>query len=292
MNRNIGMAAVAAALTLLAGCTTISLDDPTCPSNAAVARLVNDYLAREPSPNPPDSMTAMGAECGRDKFTERLGRQYGRVVGYKAGLTNAAVQKRFNYPSPVRGTLFSEMILEDGAKVPARFGARPLYEADLVVQVRSSAIHAARTPLEVLRQVSAIYPFIELPDLIVKDTSRIGGAALVYANVGARLGVLGKPIPVNADAATVEALRNMTVRLLDGEGQELDSAKGSAILDHPLNAAIWLASDLRRSGITLAPGDLLSLGSFSKLVTPEPGTTARVVYEGLPGNPSVSVSFK
>ncbi|MFP5406388.1 MAG: fumarylacetoacetate hydrolase, partial [Gammaproteobacteria bacterium] len=90
----------------------------------------------------------------------------------------------------------------------------------------------------------------------------------------------------------VEALRNMTVRLLDGEGRELDSAKGSAILDHPLNAVIWLASDLRRSGITLAPGDLLSLGSFSKLVAPDPGTRAKVVYEGLPGNPSVSVSFK
>lgn len=219
-------------------------------------------------------------------------RHDGKVVGYKAGLTNAAVQKRFNYPAPVSGPLFRAMILGNGAEVPARFGARPFYEADLMVQVRSSAIHAAKTPLEVLQQVSAIYPFIELPDLMLQDLGRIGGPALIYVNVGARLGVLGAPTPVKADAATVEALRAMTVRLLDGEGRELDSAKGSAILEQPLNAAIWLAADLRRSGITLEPGDLLSLGSFSKLMTPQPGTSAKAVYEGLPGNPSVSVSFR
>ena len=70
------------------------------------------------------------------------------------------------------------------------------------------------------------------------------------------------------------------------------AGRGSAILEHPLNAVIWLAEDLRRAGITLKPGDLLALGSFSRLMPPQPGTAARVVYEGLPGNPSVSVRFR
>lgn len=287
---------VAAAMLVLLfaiGCATVSLEPPTCPSNAAVDELVARYLARQPAPNPPASMTADGAACGRDKFTARLGEQSGRVIGYKAGLTNPAVQKRFNYSAPVRGTLFEKMIVRDGAVVPAQFGARPLYEADLVVAVRSSAIHSARTPLEVLQQITAIHPFIELPDLMFEDPSKINGPALTYVNVGARLGVLGAAIPVrNSDPAMVNALRNMTVRLLDGNGKELDSGKGSAILDHPLNAVVWLAADLKRSGITLKPGDLLSLGSFSKLLPPKPGTAAKVVYDGLPGNPEVSVSFR
>ena len=162
----------------------------------------------------------------------------------------------------------------------------------LLVEVKSSAIHDARTPLEVLRHLSAIIPFIELPDLVVEDPSKIGGVAINLINVGARLGVLGAPLPVQADEATVAALRDMTVRLLDGDGKELDVGKGSAILDQPLNAVIWLANDLKQSGITLRAGDLLSLGSFSKLLPPKPGTGAKVVYEGLPGNPSVSVRFE
>lgn len=293
MKQALRLPAAVSILMLATACATVSLDEATCPSNAAVDELVAKFVALQPAPNPPASMTAEGAACGRDKFTLRLGQHFGQVVGYKAGLTNTAVQKRFDYFAPVRGTLFEKMILEDGAVVPAKFGARPLYEADLVVVVRSSEIHNARTPLEVLQQLTAIHPFIELPDLVLEDPSKINGPALTFVNVGARLGVLGAPIPVRgADPALAEALKTMTVRLLDAQGRELDSARGSAVLDHPLNAAVWLAADLKRSGITLKPGDLLSLGSFSRLLPPKPGTGARVVYEGLPGNPSVSVSFR
>ena len=293
MNRYLRVSAAAAGLALASACATVSLDEATCPSNAEVDDLVTRFVARQPAPNPPATMTAEGGACGRDKFTARLGEHYGPVVGYKAGLTNTAVQKRFNYFAPVRGTLFEKMIVRDGAVVPAQFGARPLYEADLVVAVRGSEIHNARTPLEVLQHVTAIHPFIELPDLVLEDPSKINGPALTFVNVGARMGVLGAAIPVrSADPAIVEALRTMTVRLLDANGKELDSAKGTAILDHPLNAVVWLAADLKRSGITLKQGDLLSLGSFSRLLPPKPGSGAKVVYEGLPGNPSVSVSFR
>ena len=84
----------------------------------------------------------------------------------------------------------------------------------------------------------------------------------------------------------------MTVRLLDREGKVLATGKGSDILEHPLNAVVWLADDLKKAGITLKAGDLLSLGSFSRLLPPRAGLQVRAVYDGLPGNPSVSVSFK
>jgi 2-keto-4-pentenoate hydratase len=237
-------------------------------------------------------MTMAGAECGRDKVTAHLGRAYGRVVGYKAGLTNPAMQKRINYPAPVRGTLFEQMILRDNAEVPVNWGARPVFEADLVVEVKDAGLHEAKTPLEVLRHLTAIYPFIELPDLAYQDPSKLGGPALVYANVAARLGVLGAPMPATADTKLSDALRDMTVRLLDDTGKELDAGKGSVILEHPLNSVIWLVADLKKAGITVKPGDLLSLGSFSRLLPPQAGRTVRAVYEGLPGNPSVSVRFR
>ena len=58
-----------------------------------------------------------------------------RSIGYKAGLTNPAVQKRFNASAPVWGVLYAPMLLQDGATVDAAFGARPLFEADLLVRV-------------------------------------------------------------------------------------------------------------------------------------------------------------
>jgi 2-keto-4-pentenoate hydratase len=263
-----------------------------CPPPLQTAAMAARYANLQPAPNPPPGMTMTDAQCGRDQFVRFLAQTQGKVVGYKAGLTNPAVQKRFNHPDAVRGTLFEHMLLRDGAEVPARFGARPLYEADIVVEVADAGINRARTPLEALRHIARIYPFIELPDLVLEDPSKITGPDIVYINVGARLGVLGKPFTLKATPANVGALANMTVKLLDANGTELDAAPGSAILGQPLNAVLWLAKDLHASGIQLKKGDLLSLGSFSKLLPPKAGAGAKVVFSGLPGNPSASVRFK
>lgn len=111
------------------------------------------------------------------------------------------------------------------------------------------------------------------------DPSRLAGASLVYLNVAS----LPSPLDTLAD---------MTVRLVDENGKELDAAKGTAILGHPIDAVLWLVEDLQRAGITLKKGDLLSLGSFSKPLAPKAGGSAKVIYEGLPGTPSVSVRFR
>ncbi|HJV82414.1 fumarylacetoacetate hydrolase [Noviherbaspirillum sp.] len=270
-----------------AGIATIA--SAACPSDLDAATVVASYMNRQAIGNPPP-MSLDDAQCGRDKIVRFLGQQLGPVVGYKAGLTNPAVQKRFNHAQPVRGVLFKDMLLPDGAEVPARFGARPVFEADLLVRVKSSAIHRARTPEEVMKHIDAVIPFIELPDLIVQEPGKLNGATLTYLNVGARLGVMGKPLPMSA--ALGSQLPGMTVRMLDGEGHELDHGKGSDVMEHPLNAVIWLAQDIARAGGRLRAGDLLSLGSFSKLTPPKPGTDIRVVYEGLDGTPTVSVKFR
>ncbi len=280
-------------LLLGAGLGALALNvHAACPSDVDTALMTARYANRQAVPNPPADMSMADALCGRDKFTAFLGQNAGKVVGYKAGLTNPAVQKRFNHASPVRGTLFEKMLLKDGAEVPAAFGARPVFEADIVMEVKDAGINKAKTPLEALQHISRIYPFIELPDLLVEDPSKITGPSLVYSNVGARLGVLGKPIEVKATPELVSALGNMTVKLVDQDGKELDTAKGSAILEQPLNAVLWLVKDLNGSGIALKKGDLLSLGSFSRLLPTKPGTGAKAIYEGLPGNPTVSVRFK
>ena len=213
------------------------------------------------------------------------------VVGYKAGLTNPAVQKRFNASAPVWGQLYAPMLLKDGASVDAKFGARPLFEADLLVRISSAAINQARTPEDVLKSIDQVIPFIELPDLVVMAPPKLNGAAIAAINVGARLGVVGEPMAVQQTAAFSDALRDMVV-VVKGDGAELDKGKGSDVLDHPLNAVVWLVQDLAKQGVKLKKGDLVSLGSFSKLMPPKAGLNVEVLYQGLPGNPVVKLSFK
>src|SRR5688572_11892289 len=95
------------------------------------------------------------AMCAQDMLVERLKPELGEVVGYKAGLTSKALQERFGVSEPVRGQLLAGMLLQDGAMVPANFGARPLYEADLLLVVKDEGINSAATPEQALRHISA-----------------------------------------------------------------------------------------------------------------------------------------
>jgi 2-keto-4-pentenoate hydratase len=262
-----------------------------CPSHEKVSAIIRAWEAREPVRGLRTDLSMEDAECGRKRLVQKLELALGRTVGYKAGLTNAAVQERFGVSAPLRGMLLQKMLLEEGEEVPAQFGARPMFEADLLVVVKDSGIHRARTHLEALRSLSLVIPFIELPDLVVAEGEKLTAPLIVFINVGARLGVVGKGIAVEPTEEFAARLAAMQVRMTDQNGEELANAKGAVILGHPLNAVLWLARDLEKSGTRLKAGDLLSLGSFTTPMPPKPGLAVTVRYEGLPGNPQVSVRF-
>ena len=283
---------LAAATLLSLGIASAHAD---CLSNTQAADLVANYVAKTPAANPENLTDADGA-CTRGKVNALLAQRMGKVIGYKAGLTNPAVQKRFSTDKPVWGKLYEGMVLASGATVDAAFGARPLYEADMLVRVKSAAINQAKTPMDVLDAVDQIIPFIELPDLMVQAPPKLNGAGVTAINVGARLGVAGAPIAVpvyrGERFAMIKALADMNVSLTDGAGARLGGGKGSDILEHPLNAVVWLAGALAQEGLAMQPGDLISLGSFSAPLPPRPGLSVTATYDALPGAAPVHVIFK
>ena len=265
-----------------------------CPSDEAVEKLALGIVENRPG-EPLSGMASLSdGQCAQDKLVALLAKQFGRPVGYKVGLTNAAAQQRFGVPHPVTGTIYEATLRHrDGAEVPARFAAVPAVEADLLVRVRDEGINAARTPEEVLRHIDQVIPFIELPDLVMPPP-KLDGPNLLAINVGARLGVSGEPIPVRADAAGLAAaLASMTVTMADDTGKELAKAPGTALLGHPLNVLPWLAQDLAKHGKKLQAGDIVSLGGFSPALPVEAGRRYTVRYEGLAPQPvSVSVQVR
>ena len=280
---------------LLGMCLVAGAAQAVCLSDAQVAELAGHFAAKTPAPNF-DTLSDEDSVCSRAKLNALLAGKLGKVVGYKAGLTNPAVQKRFNTDKPVWGKLYEGMIQKDGFTVEATFGARPLFEADMLVRVSNAAINQARTPMDVLRNVDQIIPFIELPDLVVQAPPKLNGPGVAAINVGARLGVAGAPIAVPATRgeryAMLDALERMTVQVTDNSGALLASGTGSDILGHPLNAVVWIAEALAKEQLSLKPGDLVSLGSFSPLMPPKAGLSVTTTYLGVPGAQPVRVNFK
>lgn len=277
-----------AILAIVAGAPAVRA---ACPSAEEVSAYVAQFVQRTPSQGLTAVENMQDALCAQEKVTRQLSAQLGPVAGYKAALTSLAMQERFGVSEPVHGRLLRHMLLPDGAEVPAGFGARPMWEADLLVVVKDGNLQRARDLREAAESISHLVPFMELPDTMLAEGVKFTGPALVAINTGARYGVMGKRIPMQSDPAFIDRLADMTV-VLSEDGKELARGPGAAIMGHPLNAALWLARALERNGIRLKAGDLLSLGSFLPLQPPRSGATASVQYLGLPGDPSVSVRFR
>ena len=228
----------------------------------------------------------------RDDLVKALIPQLGPVVGYKAGLTSAPAQARFGVSTPVRGTLLRDMLLQNGATLDAAFGARPMVEGDLLVRVRSGAIHDATTRAEALAALDMVIPFLELPDLMVAPGVSLDGNAITAINVGARYGIMGMPIPLSGDG-WLERFGKLEVMLLDQDGDEIATGGGADLLGHPMEVVLWLARSLERDGIRLKPGDLLSLGSLTPLIPAREGRV-RAIYKGLSpaGDMEIRVRFR
>jgi 2-keto-4-pentenoate hydratase len=267
-----------------------ALAHAACPDQAAVASYVADFKAARPSKGFGPDLTPADVECAKGKLVKELPQVLGRVVGYKAAFTNPAVQQRYGINSPAWGVMFEKMMLDSGAKLPAKFGARPQYEADFIAVVKDAGLADAKTPLEALRHISDVVPFIELPDLMLEGTPK--ASERIATNVAFRAGVLGPRVKVEPTQAFLDSLANMTVLMTeDKSGKELARVKGNALMDQPINAAMWLAQALKKEAIALKPGDLLSLGGYA-LAPTQAGTSITVKYLGLPGDPSVTVHFE
>ncbi len=276
------------ALILATALFTPALAVAECASDAEIAAFVAAYGANEPTTALNADGSMEDALCTQAKLALALEPSMGMVIGYKAGLTSPPAQERFGVTEPVQGLLFGNMILQDGATVPVNFGAIPMVEADLVLVVGDDAINEAATPGDVISNISAVHPFIELPDMMLGKDEPITAVTLTAMGVAPKLGVLGAGIPVEDPAAMAAALESMTVTLRDGTGEVVTTAPGAATLGHPANSVLWLMS----KGITLKKGDLISVGSFGPL-TPSGAMKggASVTYSGLPGDPVVSVTF-
>lgn len=262
-----------------------------CPTDALVDAYVEDFAKRRASRGFGNDISYEDAECAKRKLGRKLRGPLGDLVGYKAGLTNPALQKRFGINGPKWGYMYDRNMVDIIAQLPHDFGARPLYEADLIVEVKDGGLADAKTPLEALAHLESVVPFIELPDLMLDGD--FSGANFVATNIGFRGGVLGMELPVQRTQAFADALAGMSVVMVDEAdgGKELGRAQGSALMEHPLNVAIWLAKELRKEGIELKQGDLLSLGGFFPPQPTRPGMKIRMTYVGLPGDPSVTVEF-
>ena len=245
-----------------------------CPPPAQMQETARAWAAGARLPDP-GVATVEEAACAYAPFRAALEAEMGAPVGWKVGFTSKPAQERFGVTAPVAGALFAPMILPDGAEVSLTGSRSPLYEADLIVTVRDAAINEATTRDQVAAALSDVRPFIELPDMALAQGVTPTGPIMAAYGVIPWRGVAGQGVAMADLSDPVADLGALTVTL-KADGAEPVTGTGGMLLGHPLDVVLWLVG---QGGVTLEPGQVISLGSLSPLVEAVPGLTVTAEYQ-------------
>jgi 2-keto-4-pentenoate hydratase len=243
----------------------------------AADKLLAEHKANVPfkSLGPPDGPTTISdAYDIQEKYVALLGREHGDTVGYKVGLTSAAMQAFCRIDHPIAGVVLERRVHQSGAAVRRSNFGRLGLEFEIAVRIKSD-VPASGTPytaemiaphidgvcaaVEIVDDRSADYANLDVRSLVA-DNSWNGGIVLSeFATKWPDLeGVLGR---ATKDGVAI------------GEGH------GRDILGHPFNSVAWLATQLASRGAGLKAGQVVMTGSVMKTVFPVEDATYRFELE-------------
>ena len=243
-----------------------------------LARRLRDAYSRGPIAPLRDGLEALDADGAyavqtiNTRFWTDAGRQ---IVGRKAGLTAAAVQRQLGVDQPDFGSLFDDMRIADGGVLDSARTLQPKAEAEIAFVLDRDLPDPASTPETVAAAVGRVHAAIEIVDSRIADW-RITFADTVADNGSSAFFVL---------ADTGKSLPGLDIwsagMVMEINGEIVSLGVGAAALGNPLSAAAWLARTVAARGEPLRAGDVLLAGALGPMAVLTPGDRVRAVVGGI-----------
>jgi 2-oxopent-4-enoate/cis-2-oxohex-4-enoate hydratase len=243
----------------------------------AAQRLVKNRSSREVAPPLSESAADLTLEQGyaiQRALEKTLVERGDRVVGWKAGFTNATLQESYGVSEPVLGFLLASGVFVSGDSVPlSRFVSLGL-EVEMAFVMKADLAGPGVTAASALLAVEGAVPSFELIDFRMSGKPR--GTDFVADGVLANAIVLGGPLtPVTGLDLSLEGV------VYEENGQRVATATAAEVMGNPLNSLAWLANALGKLGGRLRAGDVVLTGSISKVFRPKAGDSVRACFTRL-----------
>jgi 2-keto-4-pentenoate hydratase len=226
---------------------------------------------------PPDKPAAIpDAYDIQDSYVALLRGEHGDAVGYKVGLTSAAMQKFCGIDHPIAGVVLASRVHRSGATVRrADFGRLGL-EFEIAVRLKSD-VPVSGAPVTadmVAPHIEGVCAAIEIVDDRSADYSNLDVLSLVADNSW------NAGIVLSEFTTKWPDLENVLGRAT-GDRAAIGEGHGRDILGHPFNSVAWLATQLNARGVGLKAGQTVMTGAVMKTVFPEADASYRFDLEGI-----------
>ena len=226
---------------------------------------------------PPDRpATVSDAYDIQERFVTLLRGTHGDAVGYKVGLTSAAMQTFCGIDHPIAGVVLARRVMQSGATVRRADYGRLGLEFEIAVRLQSDVPVTGMpfTAEAIAPHIDGVCAAIEVVDDRSADYASLDVLSLVADNSWNAGIVLSEFVAKWPDLADVPG-RATKDRVAIGEGH------GRDILGHPFNSVAWLATQLAARGAGLKAGEVVMTGAVMKTVFPEADASYRFDLEGI-----------
>ena len=199
----------------------------------------------------------------QERYVALLRGEHGETVGYKVGLTSAAMQAFCGIDHPIAGVVLARRVHRSGAIVNRSDFGRLGLEFEIAVRIKSDVpVTDGSCSAEMIEpHIDGICAAIELVDDRDADYGNLDVLSLVADNAWNGGIVLSKFATAWPD------LKNVLGRATK-DGAAIGEGHGRDILGHPFNSAAWLAAQLASRGAGLKAGQVVMTGSVMKTVFP------------------------
>lgn len=198
-----------------------------------------------------------------------------KVVGKKIGLTSKAMQEMLGVNIPDYGHLLDTMIYDENTPISITQFIQPKIEFEIGFVLKEKLKGPGVTKEDVINATNYVVPAIEIID------SRIEDWKIKFEDTVADNGSSAGAIIGNTSKKLTEIdLPNVKLSIYKND-ECIDTAYGSAVMDNPINAVVWLANEVGVYDIALNPGEIILAGALSKAQPIEVGDTFRAEFENL-----------
>jgi 2-keto-4-pentenoate hydratase len=238
---------------------------------AGVSRTPTAQLStRYPQMGVPDAYAVQAHNVGARRA------QGARVIGYKIGLTSAAMQQMMGVETPDYGHLLDDMFIAEPTPIDTATLVQPRVEPELAFVLATDLPLRRVTVADVWRATAFVMPCLEVID------SRYSGWQITFVdtvadNASSALVVLGGA-PCAPTAVPNLAGLGVVLRV---NGQVMETGALGAVMGNPANAVAWLASELASHGVAMHAGDVVLSGSPTRAVDVGAGDHVEASIEGI-----------
>jgi 2-keto-4-pentenoate hydratase len=220
-----------------------------------------------PNPSTTDAnLTVAGAYKIQEEVVGLEEKKLGPRVGFKAGLTGEAAQKKFGVTEPAYGVLMKEMMLEPGAVITASNYRRLFIEVEIALFIGKDITRALADEDEAKAAIEAVASAIELPDIRLADMKKLKGSDIIADNVGAAVVIIGPKIGLS-DLADIDSIAIG----LDKDGQTINQGQATDALGGQFKALMWLSKAITSRGGEIKKGQFVITGALGKMLPAKPG---------------------